>query len=403
MKKKRRIKKSVILACITIITIELLILWPYLFTEIKLYGNKQLLLDYGEKYSDPGYKVTFFGKKISKNIKVSDNIKKDLGNYIVRYKYKPKYALIPVVKKRKIIRKDLSGPNIELISGDKIEITINTEYIDPGYKAIDNLDGDVTKDVKVSGNVDVTKLGEYEVKYTVSDKAGNVSKKTRIVKVEKIRPTQMSLTEYTLDGWYDEVKLKETENKGEAYYNSIKLLGDSNVMHMYYDGLIKYGNAWAIPCLHAESMFTTKINIYETGEEILMLDAIKKYQPEKIILNFGTFSTSWIEKDVFMKNANKMLDEIKETSPNTKVALISMYPIDPKVEKIDKFYQKKINEYNFYILEMAYQHNIYFLDVSSILKGDDGYVNKNYIRDDGYHLNYLGYSKVKEYIMTHSF
>ena len=402
MKKRRRIKKKVILFLI-IILIMILFFWPYFFVNIKLYGNKKMILDYGEKYSDPGFKTRAFGKNVTKNTKIYNNISSDIGNYRVIYKYKLKYAILPVIKSRKVIIKDISGPEIELLAGDNFEVTVNTEYVEPGYKAIDNLDGEVTDKVKIEGRVDTSLLGDYKLTYIVGDNAGNITKKERTIKVEKLRPTQMSIKEYTLDGWYDEVKLKETSNKGESYYNSIKLLGDSNVMHMYYDGLIKYGNAWAVPCLHAESMFTTKINIYETGEEILMLDAIKKYQPAKIILNFGTFSTSWITKDVFIKNANNMLDKIKEVSPNTKIALISMYPIDPQVEKINKFNQAKINEYNFYILEMAYQHHVKFLDVSSILKGEDGYVKKNYIRDDGYHLNYLGYSKVKEYIMTHAF
>ncbi len=404
-KRRRRIKKKVkIVAIFLIIILIMLFTWPYLFVNIKLYGDKSMTLDYGEKYSEPGYKARMFGNNITKKVKIDSNVADKLGKYRIIYKYKYKFALIPVIRIRQVYREDITGPKIELLEGDNFEVTINTEYVEPGYKAIDNLDGDVTSKVKVEGTVDVKTLGDYELTYTVKDKTGNVSKKVRTVKVEKLRPTQMSLKEFTLDGWYDEVKLKETSSKGENYYNSLKMIGDSNTMIMYNYGYIKAGNAWAVPCLHAESMFTTKLNIYGTGEATLLLDAVKKYKPAKIILNFGTFSTAWISQETFMKNANNLLDKIKELSPDTKIALISIFPIDSDESiNINKFSQKKINDYNFYLLEMAKEHKIKFIDVSGVLKGNDGYAAKKYISDDGYHLSYLGYSKVKEYIMTHPF
>ena len=74
--------------------------------------------------------------------------------------------------------------------------------------------------VKVTNNIDISTLGDYEVIYEVEDKEGNSTKVVRKVKVEKLKPTQMSVAEYTLDGWYDEVKLKETPNKGNDYFLS---------------------------------------------------------------------------------------------------------------------------------------------------------------------------------------
>lgn len=377
------------------------IIWPYFFVNIKIFGDKNFILDYGEKYSEPGYRAKYNGKDISKLVKVNDNIKDNFGIYYVTYKYKPKYSLIDVTVKRKVEVKDISAPKLELIGGDDIEITINSEYKELGYTAIDNYDGDVSSSVIVDGKIDTNTLGTYNLTYSVKDSSGNKTEKVRKVLVEKIRPTQMSLTEYTLDGWYDDVKLKETSNKGDSYFNSIKIIGDSNVFHMYQDGLINKGNAWAIPCLHVESMFNTKVNIYGTSETILVLDAINKYKPSIILLNLGLFSTNWITKDVFLKNANNLLDKIKEISPDTKIILNSFYPIR-KDNSPNNFKQDIVNEYNFYILELAYKHNLKFLDVQSVLKGNDGYVKPEYIRSDGYHLSTTGYKIVREYIKTHA-
>ena len=54
-------------------------------------------------------------------------------------------------------------------------------YKDAGATAVDALDGDVT--VAVTGNVDVNKLGPYEMTYTAKDAEGNQSTTTRRVNV----------------------------------------------------------------------------------------------------------------------------------------------------------------------------------------------------------------------------
>ena len=50
--------------------------------------------------------------------------------------------------------------------------------------AIDDLEGDVTERIEVSGTVNIEVKGVYELVYSVSDKAGNIAKVTRKVTVE---------------------------------------------------------------------------------------------------------------------------------------------------------------------------------------------------------------------------
>ena len=398
--KRRRLKvKRIVIILVILIIISLIILSPFMFIDIKLIGNKKIELDYGEKYSEPGFKAYMFNKEITDKIKVNNNIKESVGNYEVTYSYK--FLIYNIKRTRKIIVSDLTGPEITLKGDKKLSVTINTKYEEPGYEAIDKLDGDLTENVKVSDNIDITKLGDYEVIYEVKDKAGNVNKEIRKVKVEKLKPTQMSIKDYTLDGWYDSVKLKETKNYGNEYFNKITMVGDSNIMNMYLNGYLNGLRAWAIPCLHAESMHSIEINLYGLGIKMKLLDAVEKYKPEIMILNFGTFSTSWISEETFVEKANAMIEQIKEKSPNTKIILISIYPIK-KGYNINEFQQDIINKYNFLILEMADKHGLKYLDVQEVLKGDDGYGKEEYFVDDKFHLTLLGHSTVKEYIKTHA-
>ena len=79
---------------------------------------------------------------------------------------------------------------------DDKSITVGTEF-DPlaGVKAVDNVDGNVTGQVKVKGKVDTNKVGKYTLTYTVSDESGNTATAKRTITVtakpvEQPKPTQ---------------------------------------------------------------------------------------------------------------------------------------------------------------------------------------------------------------------
>ena len=48
-----------------------------------------------------------------------------------------------------------------------------------GYTARDDVDGDITKNVKITGDIKTDKVGTYTIKYTVKDKAKNEAKSER--------------------------------------------------------------------------------------------------------------------------------------------------------------------------------------------------------------------------------
>ena len=52
-----------------------------------------------------------------------------------------------------------------------------------GVKALDNVDGDLTAQIKVSGKVDTSKVGSYTLTYSVSDASGNTAEAKRTITV----------------------------------------------------------------------------------------------------------------------------------------------------------------------------------------------------------------------------
>lgn len=79
---------------------------------------------------------------------------------------------------------DTDGPVITLLGDAAVTIEIGEDYTDAGATANDNVDGDVTADIVVTGEVNTLQPGEYTLSYNVSDAAGNAATEvTRTVTV----------------------------------------------------------------------------------------------------------------------------------------------------------------------------------------------------------------------------
>ena len=81
------------------------------------------------------------------------------------------------------VAKDNEKPVITLNKANTIYIGAGSKYEEPGFVANDNCDGIITDKVKVTGNVDTSKEGTYELTYSVSDLFGNTSSVKRTIKV----------------------------------------------------------------------------------------------------------------------------------------------------------------------------------------------------------------------------
>ncbi len=80
---------------------------------------------------------------------------------------------------------DVTAPVIVLNGDSTVRLKIGTDYVEEGATATDNIDGDISNNIQIDPNVDTSKEGNYTVRYSVSDAAGNSATKTRKVIVSK--------------------------------------------------------------------------------------------------------------------------------------------------------------------------------------------------------------------------
>lgn len=157
--------------------------------EIKLVSDKTIYVCPGKKYEEEKFQaIDNYDGDLTKKVKVTKT--KDLITYTVSDKAKNKTSV-----SRKIKYEDKEKPTINLEGGEIIYAFVGEGYVENGYSAIDNCDGDITKKVKVSGNVNTAKLGENILTYTVKDKSANeVSAKRKVLVVERGKNGTIYLT-----------------------------------------------------------------------------------------------------------------------------------------------------------------------------------------------------------------
>lgn len=82
-------------------------------------------------------------------------------------------------------KRDNVLPEIKLVGKSVDTIILNEKLIDPGANAVDDIDGNVSSDIKSDylTLVNPDSTGTYEVTYTVSDKTGNTNSVKRTVVV----------------------------------------------------------------------------------------------------------------------------------------------------------------------------------------------------------------------------
>ena len=167
---------------------------------VYLIGEEKVTLYVGDKYEEKGAyaKDEVDGDIKQKDIKITGEVDTSkAGTYKIKYvatdkaKNSGSKTRTVIVKeddgsKKKNNGKDTTPPVIAFNSPDVYQkVCLNekviTSYKDKtyGFTAIDDVDGDLTKTVKISGNTKTNKAGTYTLTYTVKDKAGNETVATR--------------------------------------------------------------------------------------------------------------------------------------------------------------------------------------------------------------------------------
>ena len=169
---------------------------------------------------------------ITKNIKVSGTVNtKKAGSYKLIYTIQDKAKNKTTVSRTITVKKDSEKPVISGI-GNKTIIIGEAFNSLSGVTAKDNVDGVITKNIKVSGTVNTKKAGSYKLTYTAQDKAGNKSVINRVITIsDKEKPVILGIRDETIKVGeiIDLLKgITATDNSDGDLTSKIKIEGSVN-------------------------------------------------------------------------------------------------------------------------------------------------------------------------------
>ena len=348
------------------------------------------------------FKATYKGIDVTNNVKVLNELNtKILGEQIVEYVYEKSGKTYSVSKKIKVV--DTIDPVITLKGGNDIIVITGEEFKEPGYVALDNGDGDITDKVSIEGIIDTSKEGEYKIKYSVSDKSGNKTEVSRKITVTSNSPLAMDIKSFTLDGLFENVTLKETEDGGDDYINNIIFAGDSMAQYYVINGQIPKNNLWYQVSITPETAINSPVYIGDVNTEKTFAQNLKIYKPKMLIMTLGTNSVSYMSAEYFYEKYYNFIKELIEASPNTKIIIQSISPVDKRFDEMNSSINNdKINKLNYYIGKMCEELGVKFLNSAPSLKYENGACKEGYcLESDGIHMTKLGQEVLIEFARTH--
>lgn len=282
MSKKKKSKTKILLIIIFLLLLGIGAATFYIVTtpQISLNGDKNMEVTMAEGYEEPGATAKFSFKDISSHITIDNQVDcTKVGTYQVIYTVK--YLEKTATAERTVSVIDKEPPEITFTDGDTITIRPGQKFVDPGYTAIDDSDGDVTDKVKRKGFVDVFNKGKYTLTYTVKDSYDNKAKakRTVVVKGEPVK-TNKSVIYLTFD---DGPSNKVTPK-------ILDTLAEYDVPATFF--IINYGS-------DSKKLQTLKREIKD-GHTI----AIHGYSHD--------YSKIYASPDAFMENINKLHNKLKK-------------------------------------------------------------------------------------------
>lgn len=152
--------------------------------SVTLRGDQEMVLEYGEAWKDPGVDATFSGTLLVRqaqpvSTKVQGSVDpKVLGTYTLTYTAEKTLGRffwarrVTASVSRTVCVADTQAPQITLTEVPGNYTLPGTQYVEEGFFAVDNYDGDLTDQVQ-------RRVTDESIVYTVTDSSGNTASVTR--------------------------------------------------------------------------------------------------------------------------------------------------------------------------------------------------------------------------------
>ncbi len=237
-----------------------------------LMGHESIIVEYGDKYLESGYIARINNKSRIDDVKVESNVNiNKIGTYQINYTLSYLNYSKTLTRTIKVI--DSVSPELEVKCDNDQYIALKGKVQNCEVKASDNYDKDLTDKIIVDTDLNVNKVGDYKVKYSVADSSKNTVSKEITIHVRNkfdITYVNISISKQKLD-YYQNKKLVLTTPVTTGRYNATKTgnfkirnkVRDTVLSGSGYSSFVKYwmaydGNSYGLHDASWRSVFGTQ-------------------------------------------------------------------------------------------------------------------------------------------------
>ena len=201
---------------------------------------------------------------------------------------------------------------------------------------------------------------------------------------------------------YPGTVIQAGHDAGKDYLNNLVYIGDSLTYGLEFYKVLPEENVW-VPSngtMTLSDVANKKIYFTEAKKEIPIKEALERTKPQVLVIALGVNGISWLKEESFKNEFRNLVSAVRKITPETKIILQSILPVTPNYKYQESINNFKISRANLWMLEVAYELGLYYMDVAECLVDETGYLPDSYDSGDGLHLNASTYKIVENYIRT---
>lgn len=210
----------------------------------------------------------------------------------------------------------------------------------------------------------------------------------------------------------------ENDPVDRTYLQDAVLIGDSRMQGLILYCSLSKITSYTYKGLTVDSVFTRPLIEWTENEnlpeeekipaelwsegKVPVLEALKQTEYNKVYIMLGINETGWTDPADFPAVYGKMIDAIREDNPQCLIYILSVFPVTAAVSEYHDFVtNEKIALYNQYLQQLAYEKQVFFVDLAPAVVNEDGVLPAD-SGVDGIHLNKTYCTKVLDHILSHT-
>ena len=187
----------------------------------------------------------------------------------------------------------------------------------------------------------------------------------------------------------------------DSWFDDACFIGDSRTQ-----GLMLYATPGNAAFFASKGLTVSKVFSDATvdidGGKLSVNDALGKCSFGKVYIMLGVNELGWSSPDAFAKRYGDLVDRVKETQPDAKIFVQSIFPVSAaKSEREQYINNPRILQYNELLRAMCREKQVAYLNVREAVEDEKGSLPDD-ASSDGVHLNTAYCRKWLDYLKTHT-